>query len=177
MKKSSYTKSKYSGFTLIETVIYIALFALIMTGTIVSIYGILGTSSRNQLKAMVQEEGSFLVGKVDWNLNGAKSVEIKDAGYTLIITKFDGSISKITISPTNKKMSVVKDGIEIDLSNSNVEITCPSLSEESSCFTYTESSGEGVNTRKISTYINVSSRTSEGMPYSQEFSTIKYLRR
>ncbi len=85
MKEIFDIKSKNSGFTLIETMIYIALFALIMTGTIVSIYGILGSSARNQLKAMVQEEGSFLVGKVDWSLNGASSIEVRDNGFSLTL--------------------------------------------------------------------------------------------
>lgn len=177
MKNYLNIKSKNSGFTLIETMIYIALFALIMTGTIVSIYGILGTSARNQLKAMVQEEGSFLVGKVDWSLNGAKNIEVKDGGFSLVITKFDESITKLHISQTDGNMTITEDGIESDLNNSNVEISCTSLQEEVGCFTYTESSGQGINTRKLSTYFTVNSRTSEGMPYSQDFSTIKYLRK
>lgn len=177
MKTYYNIKSKKSGFTLIETMIYIALFALIMTGTIVSIYGILGTSARNQLKAMVQEEGSFLVGKVDWSLNGAKNIEIKDNGFSLIITKFDDSITKLHISQTNGNMTITEDSIESDLNNSNVKITCSSISEEVGCFTYTESSGQGINTKKLSTYFTISSRTSDGMPFSQDFSTIKYLRK
>ncbi|MDQ5922516.1 MAG: hypothetical protein QG644_224 [Patescibacteria group bacterium] len=177
MKEIFDIKSKNSGFTLIETMIYIALFALIMTGTIVSIYGILGSSARNQLKAMVQEEGSFLVGKVDWSLNGASSIEVRDNGFSLTITKYDGSVIKLSISPTDGNMTLTEDGIENVLNNSNVEIECASLSEEMGCFNYTESSGEGINARKLSTYFTVNSRTSEGMPYSQDFSTIKYLRK
>ena len=87
------------GFTLIETVIYIALFAFIMTGALVSIYGILGSSARNQTKAMVQEEGSFLLGKIDWALSGVETINLPDDSdgdgieldLTLSVKKFDTS--------------------------------------------------------------------------------------
>lgn len=175
-------KNKQQGFTLIEMVIYIALFALIMSGAIVSIYGILGSSSRNATKAMVQEEGSFLLGKVDWILTNAQDASVSADGLTLTVTNFDGKVMELSVSSDGENMSIdenVVGGIYngVNLNNSNVSITCNPAPSAFGCFAYTEGSSDGINPTSVSADFTLHTKTSEGSPYSQAFSTIRFLRK
>ncbi len=173
--------NQQSGFTLVETMIYIGLFAIIISGAIVSIYGIIGSSARNATKAMVQEEGSFLLGKIDWTLTGVKinsngiaAIDLpalNSANNTLSLTKYEsGSLVDITIVVSSGNMTLKKTGAPNTLNNDNVSIQCPALPEN--CFTRSSS-----NPEKIDAKFTVSTKTSEGLSYEQEFSTIKYLRK
>lgn len=161
------------GVSLLETVIYVALFAILITGTLVSVYTIIGGSARLQAKAMVQEEGAFLVGKIDWALNGAKNVFITDSGRTLEIVKAssDGQndlITKIIItSDSQGDMKIEKPGNSAQgLNNDNVKINRP----PEGYFKLLTSGG-------VSADIIVETRTSEGQLFSEHFSTVKYLRK
>jgi type II secretory pathway pseudopilin PulG len=160
---------KHNGFTLIETIIYIGIFALIMSSAVVSIYSIMSNNARNQTKAMVEEEGSFLIGKIDWALIGTKKINSSN-GNTLSVTKFDSAIpDPIEISVEDGKMKIKKGGggDTIELNNSNITVSCP----PSGCFIH------GVDPEKIEANITINTKTSEGLPFSQDFYTIKYLRR
>jgi prepilin-type N-terminal cleavage/methylation domain-containing protein len=76
------------GFTLLETLIYIALFSVLMTGTLVTVYELLLSSEHNKLALAIQEEGTFLQRKINWALSGATTVTVSNA-ETLIITRPD----------------------------------------------------------------------------------------
>lgn len=178
MKKNTkkFNLKTREGFTLIETVIYIALFALIMSGTLVSIYGIIGSSIKNQTRAMLESEGSFLIGKMDWYLNGAKSISVEENGNIVSISKFSGENIKVSISEEGI-MEVEKEGTTLELSNSNVKVTCPLTLTNKNCFIKTENSDNGIKTESIYVSFILNSLTSDGLPISQNFSTIKYLRK
>ena len=86
------------GFTLIETIIYIFIFSIIMTGSVISIYAIIGGESRNRTEAMVEEEGSFLIGKIDWALSQSRGGVVTNSGNTITLTDVSGTTFKISIS-------------------------------------------------------------------------------
>ncbi len=163
------------GFTLIETVIYIALFTLIITGTLASTYSIVSSSARNQTKAMIQEEGSFLVGKIDWVLTGIQSATVGGGGSTLSVIKFDTSIGNpLVLDQTGGNLSLTRGTNPPQvLNNSNITLTCP----VTGCFVHTAASGDGINPESVSAFLTLHAITSEGLPYSQDFSTVKYLRK
>ena len=54
-------KSNTQGFTLIEVVIYIALFSLLLGGAFVTAYQLIDNSRELNVKNRVQEEGNFLL--------------------------------------------------------------------------------------------------------------------
>ena len=56
------------GFTLIETLIYIALFALLIGGGVGSAYSLIASSDRITTGAMLEQEGNFLLAKIGWML-------------------------------------------------------------------------------------------------------------
>ena len=166
------------GFTLIETLIYIAIYSIIMAGALVSVYAILGSSARNAMKAMVQEEGSFLIGKIDWALTGAQSISqptIGASGATLSTTKYDASIGNpIVISLSGGDLTISRGGNPPQtLNNSNVQVSCAPVG----CFAHASASGDGINPESVSATITVHATTSEGLSYTQDFTTVKYLRK
>lgn len=163
------------GFTLTETIIYVALFALIITGTLSSVYGILEANVRNQNKVMVQEEGAFILGKIDWALTGISSVGVDLAGKILTVTKSNPSFNPLVISIDDDGNVFIEraGGGSKRLNNSNISVSCA----PAGCFERTLASGDGINPESISADIIVNSRSSDGTPYSQHFSTIKYLRK
>lgn len=166
------------GFTLIETLVYLALYSIIMTGALVSVYAIFNSSARNQTKAMVQEEGSFLVGKIDWALHGAADISLpadNTLGNTLSVTKYDTTIGNpvvIVLSGTDLVITRGTNPSEI-LNNSNVRVVC----DPAGCFNHVSASGDGINPESLKTKFTLVTRTSDGLEYTQDFSTIKYLRR
>lgn len=95
-----HTIKKQSGFTLMESVIYIALFSIIITGTIVSAFELLRGSSAIDKKIIVQNEGNFAIRKIESALNGAQSIILPSSGSgsVLRILKTDGTQSDIQIN-------------------------------------------------------------------------------
>lgn len=74
--------------TLIETAIYLALFSLFMTGAVITSWQIIETIEHNKNEIMIQEEGTFLVHKMQWALTGATTATTHGTS-TLIITRPD----------------------------------------------------------------------------------------
>ena len=167
---------KNTGFTLIETVIYIGLFAILMGGALTSVYAVIEGNNRNQNKAMVQEEGAFILGKIDWALTGVSSVSVDNTGKILTITKSNFPNNPIIIRVDEGLGDIlIKRGIALEqgLNNSNVKIECP----PEKCFNRILANGDGINPENISVDIIVNSRTVDGLTYSQEFSTVKFIRK
>lgn len=89
----------HRGMTLIETTIYLGLFSVIMTGGIATTWHVLDTMQHNYAALMTQEEGMFIVHKIEWALRGASAVAVRDD--VLTITRDDlepHSQSPITIA-------------------------------------------------------------------------------
>ena len=64
------------GFTLIEVIIYLALFAILMAGTLASSFTLFESGGHNTARALLAEEGSFVITKmnVDTSLDPAQLV-------------------------------------------------------------------------------------------------------
>ncbi len=71
-----------------ETLIYIALFGILMSGAVVTTYELLEGGDRNQSSFSIQEEGTFLNRKINWALTGASAVTVTGVN-TLTITRPD----------------------------------------------------------------------------------------
>jgi hypothetical protein len=102
-----------TGFTLMETMIYIALFALLMSGAIIGVYNLLEGSSRNVAATGIQEEGVFLNRKINWALSVAKTISPNPSGGdTLsIVTRPDsGVLSPLVISGADNKTLTIARG-------------------------------------------------------------------
>jgi type II secretory pathway component PulJ len=87
------------GFTLIETLVYIGLFALIMSAAVAAVASIAESSGRDATEAELQEEGAFLIAKIEYELEESAEVTAPAAGAVtsyLMLVEDDGST--VTIS-------------------------------------------------------------------------------
>ncbi len=95
------------GFTLIETVVYIGLVAFIIGGAVAVSFNIIEGSFRLDRKTVIQEEGSFVVRKIEWALSSASDVDTSVVGELRII-RHDGLA--IVIKREQKNLSMSEDG-------------------------------------------------------------------
>jgi prepilin-type N-terminal cleavage/methylation domain-containing protein len=77
------------GFTLIESIVYIALLGLIMTGTVATAYQLVSSSGSLATKNMAGEEGNFVLHKLNWTLSSASILDTSVA-HQLTVTRHDG---------------------------------------------------------------------------------------
>lgn len=89
------------GFTLIEVLIYIALFSLIVSGFFVAAYAIFSGIGRYDAQSMVQMEGDFLLAKIEQAAGAASLAEnngdlelggmpLNNSGMKIVDFKLDG---------------------------------------------------------------------------------------
>lgn len=100
-------KSTTAGFTLIETLIYIALFTLLMGSAFVVTYQLIDSSGDLSVKNTTQEEGSFVMRKLDWALTSANPSTVTPSSgnsSTLVLTKYDGN--KVTFQKNGNKIEI-----------------------------------------------------------------------
>ncbi len=108
--KTEMKKTFREGFTLLETVIYIALFGILMSGAVTASYQLLDGGNRNKMAVLIQEEGTFLNRKINWALMGATSAVVS-GGNTLTITRPDlGSESPLVITENGNAMTLKRTG-------------------------------------------------------------------
>ena len=62
-------RKKETGFTLIETLIYIALFGIILTGVITAAYPLITGADRLSQRVTAESEAAFVLHKIAWALS------------------------------------------------------------------------------------------------------------
>lgn len=106
------------GFTLIETIIYIALLAFIMGGALSATYNIIENAGRLDANVTIQEEGNFVLRKINWALSGASS--FSTTAHELTVTRYDGITVVIKLSGTEVDISEDGGVTFLPLTTSNV---------------------------------------------------------
>lgn len=74
------------GFTLFETLIYLALFGFLIGGGFLAAYQIIESSGSIAEKTAIEAEADFIFRKIDWALNG-EIINVSGGGNTLTIDK------------------------------------------------------------------------------------------
>ena len=160
------------GFTLIEMLIYLALYSIIIFGAVAAVYGIFESTARNQTAAMVEEEGAYLISKIDWALESASLVSIpavSTSGAQLTIQNYDGAT--LTFASSGESMSIKNGDYATELLN-NANTSIIDLS-----FAHTSASQNGLYPEELSASFTIVATTSEGSALSRSFSTVKYIRK
>jgi Tfp pilus assembly protein PilE len=126
---------KIQGFTLLETIIYVALFSMLMTGVLVTVYELIESGTHNRMAVAIQEEGTFVNRKLSWALSGATVVTTPDA-QTLVITHPSGIgyPHEIKITESAEQMQLSREGAapqplttsEFKIENTNFSVEPPS---------------------------------------------------
>ncbi len=121
------------GFTLIETIIYIALFTLLITSGFVSVYQLIsGTDSLNT-KIRIQKEGNFVLRKISWTLTGLNPLNPPTVGgsgcYQALTSYKTGQLNPIRIRMSNisgnNYVEIQDDGINYyPITTINASTTC-----------------------------------------------------
>lgn len=160
-------KERVSGFTLIETLIYIVLFAVVIGGGMVSVYNIIEGTSANYNHVILREEANFLMRKIHWALTGITAIGVGPS--TLSTTKIiSGMPTQILITIDGSTMTLAR------ASGSPLPLNASSIAVSDLAFTDVEPAGgrpQGVTASFTLT------TAQNGRPASQDFSTIKYLRK
>ncbi|MEK7569737.1 MAG: prepilin-type N-terminal cleavage/methylation domain-containing protein [Patescibacteria group bacterium] len=122
-------KNNNQGFTLVEVVIYVALFAIIIGGLIVTAYYLWQSASTTGGKVAAGEEINFVLKKLDWTLTGAE-------GDTVSTSSGELSFENPNISPD--EIILRRDGDKIEMATgSNVyNLTSDNVKVESFDFSY-----------------------------------------
>ncbi len=92
------------GFTLIETILYIALFSIIIFGGFVTAFQLIqGTAALNS-RTVKESEINFVLRKINYTLTGITSTTLSGYSPTLSVTKYDGN--KIDIRLQDEKIEI-----------------------------------------------------------------------
>lgn len=169
MKRHQHTR----GFTLIEALMYMALFGIIIGGAVTAAYSIAEASTRSVTRSLVQEEGNFLVAKIGWVLSGARAVDdpaVGNTGPSLSVTKWDTAIAHpIVVQLVGTDMTISRGTNPASiLNNDNVQV---------SALSFSHAFGGGTDPESVEASFTVSARTPTGQIVNQNFKTIVYLRK
>jgi type II secretory pathway pseudopilin PulG len=108
------------GFSLIETIIYIALLGFIMSGAVITAYQVTQSSSVVSGKNVSQEEGSFVLRKLEQAFVGSADVW-ENAGSLVIDPYPAGPGDYITISVSGDTVFIKRGaGNTVELTTDNV---------------------------------------------------------
>lgn len=160
---------KTRGFTLMEVLIYLALFSIIIGGAMVAVYHIIDGNASLRAKAILQEEGGFIMAKLDWALSGAisdtiiESPAVGGGSDALIVKKLPGNNIKARADLNNNNIRFDSGSGFFELNSERInvpflEFSQPRLGEIKVVFTLSAISDQGRN-------------------FSQTFETTKYLKK
>ncbi|MBI2482080.1 MAG: prepilin-type N-terminal cleavage/methylation domain-containing protein [Candidatus Vogelbacteria bacterium] len=90
------------GFTLIEVIIYIALFGLLIGGALVATYEIISSDNHQQLAIITAQDSAFIKAKITWVLSGATN--IYSTGNSLVID--NPSLGLITLEEVDHNLTI-----------------------------------------------------------------------
>ena len=170
-----------TGFTLIESLIYLALFAIIIGGGMSATYQIIEATNSNYNHVVLQEEANFLIRKIEWaltGLDGASSITkpISSSPYTDTILQVTKNGIQLTFCFVGTNLYLQTGATPctpasptLNSSNISVLLTSPN----NYIFKRSVTSGK---TDAITTSFTLST-VQNGRNSTESFSTTKYLRK
>lgn len=168
-------KANNEGFTLIETLVYLALLGLIMVFLLASMIAIIDGSSRGRAKDLLQAEGDFLLAKINWAIAG-------DWGVVQPVAvgapaPGGGTGNALAVSKGSSTLTVDLNGSDLrwqgePLNNDNLAVI--PMPPATAIFSH---EGGGANPESVTARFRLVAKTAMGQTYSQDFSITKYLRK
>lgn len=160
------------AYTIIETLVYLALFTLIIGGLVSAAYALFENVGRNQTRAMLQEEQNFVIAKIMWQMNNIQRICVPVAntvGTSMIVQEFGGSC----LTPGGTIELVVDDIVlngdhAMPLNNSNVMFTD---------FLVTHYFDAALNADRIELSMTATAKAPNGMSVTQSATSTRYLRK
>lgn len=167
-------QSTHRGFTLIEAIIYLALFSILMGGATVAAYYLFDSATKIGTRTLLQEESDFVVGKIEWVLSGTKAVTAPAEGTTgssLTVSKWDTALGNPVV--------VARSGSQVTLtlgSNASSILNNTNTTVERLTFTHVKGSGDGLVPEAVETVITLTAYTPTGASVSRTATSTVYLR-
>ncbi len=118
-----------SGFTLVEVLIYSALFSLMMVGALGGAYMVIQGANQSNARLLVDDEANFVLRKINWALTGVSFISVPSPGLTLNtldVTKTGVGSVKFRLNSENIEMDAGSGYIPLD----TVNVIAASLSFE-----------------------------------------------
>ncbi|OGE82841.1 MAG: hypothetical protein A2846_04340 [Candidatus Doudnabacteria bacterium RIFCSPHIGHO2_01_FULL_49_9] len=115
-----------NGFTLIETLVYIVLLAIVMGGILMVTYQLVEGTDRTLAKVIEEEEANFILRKIDWALSNVDDINlpVSGSGATLSVDKIGYGSNPIAFDLSGGAFRVSKGGgAPVDLTTSNVAVS------------------------------------------------------
>jgi prepilin-type N-terminal cleavage/methylation domain-containing protein len=140
-------KHSSKGFTLIEVIIYIALFSILIGGAFIVAFQLIDSSGKLNAKNTVQSEGNFVMRKLSWALTsvdpGITTTPSLGTTSNLRVTKYDGTKVEICFDSNKIKIhegtfSSCTDSDYLPITTDNVTVKTGSLN-----FTFIPATGSG----------------------------------
>ena len=154
-----------SGFTLIEVIVYLALFAILFCGVFVAAFSVIESSGKNQSRAMMQEEGEFLLAKINWAVSNAESVQVPEEGHL-----------RATVSGDNLEFQQDGDYLILKRNDDSGEPLNNSAVQVINLF-FVDIFATGNGEKGINYGFDLNSNTPNGMSLTSHFESTAYLRK
>lgn len=152
----------HRGFTLLEVVVYLGLYAMLFFGVLVGVYALKASHERNIAIEEVDEEGNYIAAKIDWILEHTAAVEESEtSGPVITVSETDGTT--VTISAGRGNVSINRDGVPGEPLAPDVTVTDLSFARTHA----SDGSGD-----RVAAVFTVSAATSQGAVVSRVFSTM-----
>lgn len=120
------------GFTLIETIIYIALLSFLLGGILQSAFWLIQSAENESATVQTAEEIDFVEHKLDFLLSGISDIQSPTGAQisqTLQVTKYDFAGNPIVITSKNGVLTLSRSGTSaVALTSSNIHIDAANFS-------------------------------------------------
>lgn len=136
------------GFTLIETVLYIAFLSLILGGAVFTAYNLTQSSGRGDADAARQEEGNFILRKISFALSSASAVDVPNPDE-LVVTRYGAA----------PMMYVRRSGDAVEMKEAGGTFTPLSSGMESTAITFTDIPAAGARPQGVTASLEIGSST------------------
>lgn len=163
------------GMTLIETILYIALFSILIGSVAVSAYTLFESAGRNTASALLLNEGDFLIGKMGWALSQVNSIHTPEnnaSSSSLSIVPEDISLGNPIIFKQNNSNLVIIHGVNPAQILNNTNTFVSHLN-----FSHTHATTSPLLSDSVEISFTLSTYSDEGRLIFEDFKTIQYLRK
>jgi type II secretory pathway pseudopilin PulG len=149
------------GFTLIEVVLYVALYSILIGGVVVALYSLFESQERNQSIAQLEEEGDFIVAKINYSIESSTIVSAPQVyGRSLDLVDSTGKETDIYLERGN---------VVINSNNDPQILNADSISVQDLTFTHTTLSNPDESFDTIDGTFTASASTTDGHTVSRLF--------
>jgi len=149
------------GFTLIEMLVYTALFGLVFSGLLSACFALIENLDASKTKAIVQQEGDFILAKIDWAADNAHSAAVETD--SLILTNPDHIDYIIEYDAASDSQNIKLDGQILNASSAKIKDVKFTVNGAPPAV-------------KIGVSFSIYSKTPLGKSYQQPFAAVYYLR-